>query len=228
MLFNKGRQWYTRVLYNSHLPFNYSFILDTHVFPCFNTSYQYLFEQFKHSNVDISISNRTNIQNVSGGAVLSKRGEGSHYFWNECVKYMIDNNNYEDQSAISYVLRTIRTGYSFKLLSSNWFYASHGINENGIFSGNSKCYRSSIVVTGPIHWIHGSPSECAFLNGKSNEHINKYRATCLCGKCDCGIKGPILAFSEEELQNYAFPNMIPKLKWKRDNKRDPYSIFWAN
>ena len=28
------KQWLTRVLYNAYLPFNYSFILDTHVFPC--------------------------------------------------------------------------------------------------------------------------------------------------------------------------------------------------
>ena len=131
------------------------------------------------------MSNRTNIQNFSGGAVLSKRGEGSHFFWNECAKFMINNDNYDDQSAISYVLKTVRTGYSFKLLSSNWFYASHGITEKGIFSGNSKCYRSSIVVIGPVHWIHGSPYECSFLNGNHNEHINKYRTSFHCGDCNC-------------------------------------------
>lgn len=28
------KQWRTRMLYNAYLPFNYSYIIDSHVFPC--------------------------------------------------------------------------------------------------------------------------------------------------------------------------------------------------
>ena len=34
-----NQQWLTHVLYNAYLPFNYSFITDTHVFLCDDRSY---------------------------------------------------------------------------------------------------------------------------------------------------------------------------------------------
>ena len=76
-LVRRDNQWYTRVLYNAYLPFYYSYILDTHVFPCYNNSYSEIFRLFKESNVDISISKRmNNHKSVSGAAVLSKSGTG--------------------------------------------------------------------------------------------------------------------------------------------------------
>ena len=68
-----SKQWLTRVLYNAYLPFNYSFITDTHVYPCDNKSYTDIFDLFKKSNIDISFSCRVNRGPYpSGGAVLSK------------------------------------------------------------------------------------------------------------------------------------------------------------
>ena len=99
------RQWYTRILYNAYSPFNYSFILDTHVFPCYNTSYSELFRRFKESNVDISYSNRKNIKAISGGAVLSKWGPRSFSFWKDVVLFMKRSKCYEDQYTAMVVLK---------------------------------------------------------------------------------------------------------------------------
>ena len=160
------KQWLTRVLYNAYLPFNYSFITDTHVFPCDNRSYLDIFDLYEKSNVDISFSCRVNFGPLaSGGAVLSKWGRGSHQFWIRTYKLQNKTQTYDDQGPM---LNTVRQYpnklFSFKWLSSNYFYASHGITEKGKFSGPAKCYRSSIVVTCPLRWIHGSPSECEIMN----------------------------------------------------------------
>ena len=140
------KQWFTRVLYNAYLPFNYSFITDTHVFPCDNKSYSDILTKFKHSDVDISFSSRVNFKHASGGAILSKFGKGSFLFWKLTYENQVSRNWYDDQNPMTLIMNTYRSKlFKFEWLSSNYFYASHGIAENGVFSGPSLCYRSSIV-----------------------------------------------------------------------------------
>ena len=215
------RQWYTRVLYNAYSPFNYSFILDTHVFPCFNTSYRRLFELFKQSNVDISLSNRMNIDSISGGAVLSKWGPGSFEYWKRNVQIMVKRRNYDDQGSAIYVLSK-RKGYTFKQLSSNWFFASHGISKDGVFIGSDTCYRSSVVVTGPVQWIHGTPKQCELMN----THPYQHRVYFVCGTCSCNQTGPMIATSDKELQEFVGKSKTPELLWEKDDKRGGDSLFW--
>ena len=222
----KKKQWYTRVLYNAYLPFHYSFILDTHVFPCYNTSYSEIFERFRVSGVDISVSNRMNVHSISGGAVLSKWGDRSHAFWMNCVSYMRASGNYDDQAAIGNALRSRSRKWIFKQLSSNWFFASNGIMSTGRFRGSSKCYRSSVVVTGPVQWIHGGPSECQLMNGEHNEHIYKNRVYFACGKCKCAVRKRTIATSKKELESFVYPNRAPKLQWESTPERSNSSLFW--
>ena len=221
------KQWYTRVLYNAYLPFYYSYILDTHVFPCYNNSYSEIFRLFKESNVDISISNRINRGGaVSGAAVLSKWGPRSGNFWIACSEQMLKSGNYDDQRTFRIVMARLRNTLSYRQLSSNWFYASHGITDKGVFYGSGRCYRSSIVITGPIRWIHGSPTECPLMNGKNNELAYKYRAYFICGKCRCNKKGPLVATSANQLKSFAYPNKPPSLLWNKDNYRNSDSLYW--
>ena len=226
-LIRRDNQWYTRVLYNAYLPFYYSYILDTHVFPCYNNSYSEIFRLFKESNVDISISKRmNNHKSVSGAAVLSKWGPRSGNFWVACAKHMLKIRRYDDQRAFQEVMARLRHTLTYRQLSSNWFYASHGITDKGIFRGPGRCYRSSIVVTGPIRWIHGSPTECPLMNGQNNELAYKYRAYFICHKCECAQKGPLVATSASQLQSYVGRHKIPKLLWEKDKYRDSDSLYW--
>lgn len=218
------KQWYTRVLYNAYLPFHYSYILDTHVFPCYNNSYSELFRQFKSSNVDISISNRMNIKSIAGGAVLSKWGPRSHAFWLNNVRAMRKSNCYDDQSSLQKVLKK-RNGYTFRMLSSNWFFASHGITQQGVFEGNGKCYRSSIVVNGPVHWAHGNPNDCLVMNGVNDEFTLMDRVYFRCKRCKCKREGAVAITSARELQMTVHPNRAPSLKWN-NTKHSRTSIFW--
>ena len=222
----RGKQWYTRVLYNRDLPFKYSFIIDTHVFPCYNTTYKEIFKRFKESNVDIAVSNRMNVPGaISGGAVLTRHSEGSRNFWKHCIDFMQSRKSFDDQAAIGNVLKT-HQDFVYHQLSSNWFFASHGIMNNGRFRGSSKCYRSSVVVTGPVQWIHGGPEECPLINGKNNEIANTFRAYFKCRKCQCKVKGPTVVTSHQQLASFAFPNSPPDLLWINDGKRDGNSLFW--
>ena len=223
------RQWYTRVLYNAYSPFNYSFILDTHMFPCYNTSYSELFRRFKESNVDISYANRQNVDSVMGAAVLSKWGPRSFEYWKDVIHFMRRTKCYEDQYSAKAVLNRRSIKYTYKKMSSNWSFASHGITETGFFLGSSHCYRSSVVVTGPVQWIHGNPNQCVLMNGKHNEHVNKYRVYFLCGDCTCNKKGPAVATSEEELKLFVGNLTTPTLLWQNDNanSRSSSSLFWS-
>ena len=56
----KGKQWYTRMLYNAYPPFRLNFVIDTHVYPCDRDSTIQLFSQFDKSQVDLSVGNRVN------------------------------------------------------------------------------------------------------------------------------------------------------------------------
>ena len=224
-----NKQWQTRMLYNAYLPFNYSFITDTHVFPCDNKAYADIFDQFKASNIDISFSNRVNGKPYAfGAAVLSKWGKRSFEFWTRTYQLQIRKHIFDDQGPMSTIMKEYQKKlFSFRWLSSNYVYASHGIAEKGAFKGSSHCYRSSIVVTGPIRWIHGWPDECEKMNGKNNELVNKPRAWFSSGKCKTTVKGTKVVLSRSELMNAAFPYEAPKLEWDVNYLEKPSrELFW--
>ena len=131
----------------------------------------------------------------------------------------------DDQTAMTYSLPKFnKSALVFKWLSSNFFWASHGIKKNGEFYGPGNCYRSSIIATGPIHWIHGDPSQCVVMNGKNNEHAYKKRVYYLRSSCNLTTPGPSAVFSNEELQRLVSPYNSTNLDWNRNLDSD--SLFW--
>ena len=223
------KQWMTRVLYNAFLPFNYSFIIDTHVFPCDNKSYSDIFDLFQKSNIDISFSNRVNRgPYCSGGAVLSKWGKGSHEFWIRAYQLQVQKNHFDDQGPMLTIMKQYQGKlFSFRWLSSNYFFASHGITEKGVFSGPAHCYRSSIVVTGPLRWIHGSPSQCEIMNKRDGGLINKHRAWFSSGSCKTTARGIKVITSNAEMKKAVYPYVAPKLDWDDYSKRPSTGLFWT-
>lgn len=200
------------------------------MYPCYNTSYSEIFRLFKESNVDISYSNRMNIKHISGAAVLSKWGPRSHHFWMESVKLMKRQRMYDDQgSAYQMLFNRKHEGFTFRLMSSNWFFASHGIDKTGKFIGSENCYRSSVVVTGPVQWIHGDLRECTIMNGEHDEKIYKRRVYYKRGNCESGAPPGVeitTAHSESELKLLVGNNALPKLQWEDQGKQDKDSLFW--
>ena len=210
---NRGeKEWTTRVLYNAYLPFNYSFIIDTHVFPCDENAYDDILDGFKMSNNDIQFSSRVNTDiYASGGGVLSKFGKPSFLYWQRCYTHQMRYHYSDDQVPMTRIMIRYQNDFQFNWLSSNYFFASHGITPKGDFIGSSKCYRSSVVVTGRVRWIHGSPLECALMNGKNLEHIGRNRVYFLNGTCQTNRTGLTVIFSEEELAQAVSPQKPPAL-----------------
>ena len=223
------KQWYTRVLYNAYLPFELSFVLDTHVFPCSPLAYAQTFALFRNSSVHISYSNRMNTRSsVSGGAVLSRFGRETTNFWRAVARHMLRTGNYDDQGALKAVIgHRLRFGVTFKWLSNNFFFASNGIDKNGHFLGSSKCYRSSVVVNGPVRWVHGRESECQLMNGNDNEYAYKKRVYFSKGRCRTRRKTTGVIFSQKDLIQAARPYMAPKLDWGDKQVRPPDGLFWG-
>ena len=176
--------------------------MDTHVFPCYSTSYSSLFRRFSESHVDIAASNReAGRVHVSGGGILSKWGSPSRVFWNSVYARMVATRGVDDQSPILFTARRKwHIPWKFRWLSSNWFYASHAITESGHFLGSASCYRSSVVVTGPVQWIHGHPYECGVVNGKQDENAYRMRAFFARKRCVCKEQGPMMVFSAKEMK----------------------------
>ena len=218
------KQWLTRVLYNAYLPFNYSYILDTHVFPCYNDSYSRIFSLFKESGVDVSASCRVGgVVLVFGAAVLSKWGEASHEYWKNVYNWMLERMWFDDQRPM--LIYSKNTSFwKYRWLSSNWIWASHGIEKKGIFSGPSKCYRSSVIVTGPVMWIHGGPGECMIMNGQNNSVAFKKRVYFWSGECEMKKNGPMVVFTKEQLNDLVSPQKPPLLNW--NITRGATSLFW--
>lgn len=222
------KQWQTRMLYNAYLPYYYSFIIDSHVYPCDAKAPSEILKEFESSKVDISFSNRKNTpHSVSGGGVLSHWSEGSFKFWKNTYKFMARKKFYDDQYPMKAIMySTWRRKYKFRWLSSNWFYSTHGITREGKFRGDGDCFRSSIVVTGPVRWIHGNPKQCNIMNGRNNEYTHKPRCYFLKRYCNTTGKGEHAVFSEAQLKREAFPFPAPELHWNTSSKKHPTSLFW--
>lgn len=220
------KQWNTRMLYNAYLPFNYSYVLDSHVFPCHKDSYSLLFSLFSQSDIDIAVSNRVAGRLcLSGGGVLSKWGYRSHAYWTAVYREMNRRRTYDDQAGMRYVYLGKKSHpWKFRWLSSNWFWASHGINEKGRFVGSAKCYRSSVVATGPIKWIHGTPDQCELMNGPNDRYAYKKRCYYWRQKCNMTQPGPLVVFSKGDMETLVSPYGAPPLEWDKDKAAD--GLFW--
>lgn len=178
--------------------------------------------------MDIAASNReAGRVHVSGGGILSKWGSASRIFWNSVYNRMVATRGVDDQSPILFTLkRRWHIPWKFRWLSSNWFYASHAITESGRFLGSASCYRSSVVVTGPVQWVHGHPYECDVVNGKQNENAYRMRAFFMRKKCVCKEQGPMMVFSAKEMKEATHPYIPPPLNWKNDSTRPSDGLFW--
>ena len=225
-----GRQWYTRVLYNAYPPFRLNFVLDTHVFPCDKLAIKELFNRFNETNVDISFGNRMNIRSVMGVATLFRAGPGSHYFWKNAFLWMQQRKNGDDQAGIQVTLRYHRdkNRFTFRWLSFNWLYASHGVLENGEFAGYGKCYRTSLTVNGPVRFVHGRSAECSFINGRNNSLIHRQRCCFIPRLCSTNNKNSAIAFSEDQLEDFVKPYSVAQLHWNESRDYHPTDIFWPD
>ena len=220
----KEKQWRTRMLYNAYLPFKYSFIVDSHVFPCDVNAPKDILREFEQSQIDISFSNRKNIKNaVMGAAVLSQLSTGSFEFWKQVYLLMEQKNFLDDQYPMSIIVRSRWSkSYKYKYLSNNWCFASHGINEKGEFIGSSNCYRSSIILTGPVRFIHGHIFQCQLMNKNPNTPRCYFQS----GTCNTTGKGFHAIYSRKELMKTVYPYRIPELSWEINSKKNKSSLFW--
>ena len=219
-----AKQWRTRMLYNAYLPFYYSYIIDSHIFPCDNKAPREILDLFEKSQIDVSFSNRQNKKGcVSGGAALSHWSEGSFEFWKRVYLLMNKKNFMDDQTPMSIIVRSDWSKkYKYRWLSSNWFFASHGINENAIFRGPATCYRSSIIITGPVRWIHGNIHDCVVMNKLPNLPRCYFKS----GTCNTTGIGNYAIYSEQELKRNVYPYEAPELAWYNNSRKDKTSLFW--
>ena len=216
------------MLYNSFPPFYLNYVLDTHVFPCDSKATSELFDRFMHSDVDISISSRTRGRRASGGAILFRSNNKTHRLFKEVYQLMMEMNITDDQRGLyKFFAKYSRNPfYKFQWLSSNWFYASHGIDENGLFIGKSRCYRSSIPVNGQIRFIHGKSRECEIMNGKNNSLANTQRVWFAPGTCKTNRTEIGVACSEEDIKQFTNPVHHPIINWKKYALASKDGLFW--
>ena len=225
-----GTQWRTRVLYNAYPPFRLNFVLDTHVFPCDKLAVKELFDQFDKTDVDISFGNRQNKQvTVMGAAALFRAGKGSHFFWKAAYNYMKSVRFADDQNGMGAALKHLKNNrFTFRWLSFNWAFASHGVLSNGVFKGSGKCYRASLPVNGPVRFIHGSPGECILMNGVHNELINQQRCYFTIGTCLTTMNRTTVALNESQFIEYTYPAKAANLHWDEFREYSPTDIFWPD
>ena len=223
-----GSQWFTRMLYNAYPPFRLNFVLDTHVWPCDQLAAKELFDQFDASDVDVSYGNRENRLYPMGAGALFRDSNESHLLWLSIYKWLRSINYGEDQAGMLDAWNNYipRHNVKFKWLSFNWMYATHGISEKGMFSGPSRCYRSSLVVTGPVRFIHGDPSQCDVINGQNREYIWRPRVMFWSGVCNTTGVGRFAVFSESELRDAVNPFVIPDLRWSTFAGYNKTDLFW--
>ena len=224
-----GKQWRTRALYNAYPPFNISFVIDAQVYPCDAEAPNEVLRLFERSGIDLSMGNRRSRSNsIMGAGALIRASERMRQFWVETFLLMTRARVIDDQWAILMTLnrREKLLGISFRSLSFNWLFATHGVDSKGNLVGNGRCYRVSIPVTGRIRFANDGTSFCTLMNGKHNEFVNRTRVYFRKETCQTNGVGFHLAFAEEELKNLTSPNRSPSINWERFRSFSPTELFW--
>lgn len=199
------------------------------MFPCDSAAAYDLFTQFNNSYVDIAIGNRVNRPGYyMGGGILYRANERTKVFWKRVYELMVEKNNPDDQFGIQSIMMSYHNNYPFnyRVLSFNWLFASHGIDEKGCFSGPGRCYRSSVPVTGKVRFVHGNPIQCKWMNGENGEYETQTRVYFSAGFCKTTAKGFHVITSLEQFKQFLHPYPIPTLDWKKANSLSRQSIFW--
>ncbi|KAK8828881.1 hypothetical protein WA538_000884 [Blastocystis sp. DL] len=224
-----GKQWRTRALYNAYPPFNISFVVDAQVYPCDAAAPNEILDLFDKSGVDLSMGNRkTRPGNIMGAGALIRASERMRQFWIETFKLMVRAHVTDDQWAIMSTRnrKGKQLNVSFRSLSFNWLFASHGVDNKGNFFGNGVCFRVSIPVTGRVRFANDNTYYCTFMNGKHNEYIHKTRAFYESRHCQTNGRGLRLAFSETEMTNLTSPYSSPPLQWEVFRNYSKTDLFW--
>ena len=207
-------------------PFEYSLIMDSHVIVCQKRDVEEVFQKFRESRIDIAYSTRElNKWIMSGFAVLVRNTPETFRLWRMVNDFhMKINYHTDDQYGIYYMTEVFRKEgrLSFRWLSNNWFFASHGVDEGGNFGGSARAYRSSVLVNGRVRFIHTrDPRTCAFVNGAHGEEETKLRTFYI------DQKGQWTAVhSQEQMKKMVGKYKAPLFDWRLLNENKPNSLFW--
>ena len=224
-------QFQTRVLYNADPPFNVSLVMDAHVLFCNNDDLETAFNLFQASDTDLAYSSRILNQWVTSGfAVMYRRNPTTQKYWREVTRRMNDKfSALDDQYHMNGVTKVMRESgeLKFRWLSNNWFFATHGVNQQGIFAGKSNCYRSSVLVNGRIRFIHGGENQCILLNGNNNQYGSRTRTVYIPGtECEGIYTHSKLVSSQSEFDSLVGGYRAPNFDWNLLDNEDPESLFW--
>ena len=199
------------------------------MFPCDSAAAYDLFTQFNNSYVDIAIGNRVNRPGYyMGGGILYRANERTKVFWKRVYELMVEKNNPDDQFGIQSIMMGYHNNYPFnyRVLSFNWLFASHGIDEKGCFSGPGRCYRSSVPVTGKVRFVHGNPIQCKWMNGENGEFEKLTRVLFLSDTCKTTGRDLHIATSELALQRLTYPYPACSIDWDETRFYSREGIFW--
>lgn len=223
---SNSSQFTTRSIYNMVSPFEYSLIMDSHVIVCHKADVEEVFREFRTSGVDIAYSTRElNKWVMSGFAVLIRNTPTTFNLWRMVNDFhMKINYHTDDQYGIHYMTKVFREEglLTFRWLSNNWFFASHGVNEEGLFGGSSRAYRSSVLVNGKVRFIHTRDRRtCSIVNGEHGELTTKLRTFYI------DQKGKWTAvFSQAEMKALVGEYKAPMFDWNVLDDNDRQSLFW--
>lgn len=226
------RQFTTRMIYNRFPPFQYSLVLDAHTCWCDNRDAEEVFSLFKAGDVDLAFSTRVlNRWITSGFAVLYRYNQNTFNYWSRIVEYnMLYNLHGDDQYAMRIIARESlqRKELSFRWLSNNWFFAAHGVSEEGAFVSGAECYRSSVLVNGRVRFIHGGgTAECELVNGVDNANAQRLRTLFVPQKCSFSSQhASQLVYSQQKMEALAAPHTAPAFNWTLLSTEDPDGLFW--
>ena len=207
-------------------PFNYSLIMDSHVIACNASDIEEVFRLFRESNVDIAYTTRElNRWIMSGFAVLIHNTDRTFRLWRLINDFhMKIDYHTDDQYGIHYMTRTlVESGLlSFRWLSNNWFFASHGVDKDGVFGGTAKSYRSSVLINGRVRFIHTKDSrKCDYVNGKHGE-VSRFLRTFYIDGEDHWI--PV--FSQRQMERLVRNYKAPAFNWHLLDDNSPNALYW--
>ena len=224
-------QFQTRMLYNIDPPFAISLVMDAHVLFCQSGDLEEAFQLFRESDVELAYSTRILDGWVTSGcAAFFRRSPATRVFWERVTRAMNDETTAGDDQYFMNVIANEMRGRGeirFRWLSNNFFFATHGVDPQGKFVAKADCYRSSVLVSGRVRFIHGRENQCVLINGSSNQYITRTRTVYIPGtQCEGTYDHSKLVFSQEEFQSLVGTNTAPAFDWNLLQNEDPNGLFW--
>eukprot|EP01083_Nonionella_stella_P153059 491289_1 len=219
--FDKGREWYKRILLLPYSPYYITMALDVDMYPCHPfDNITHLYYQMETKQIDFAYTSFMRYKYPQNGLFLYRKNNRTNYLFEEWYKYHTTNKIFNDQPSLNATIGNMLNQVNIYLLNNRYNYRGFGRetkNHNQLLYPNNKI----IMFHRRAHVNRHPERTCQILN--------KYPNTLSMAYDDGNVHN---CFKDQPpptcLEYYKYLNRNPKLKKHWQEIYNLYKFFWSD